>query len=147
MGATITIKTKLRVNGREYASVDDLPPDLRRAYAHAVAHGSDAHDLTQPGGDVTLGIPAHSRIVFNGREYADVSQMPQEVRKLYDDVLATLDAEMSARSTEAVTRGVTQIRAPALAATVARAESTSTRLIVIGVIIAALFAVSFALGR
>ncbi len=83
MGVTITIKTRLRVNGREYASVDELPPDLRGAYARAVAHGSDAHHhLTPPGDNAPLGIAAHSRIVFNGQEYADVSQMPHEVRTL-----------------------------------------------------------------
>ena len=146
MGATITIKTRLRVNGREYASVDELPPDLRRAYARAVARGSDAHHhLTPPGDDAPLGIAARSRIVFNGQEYADVSQMPQEVRKLYDDALATFDAEMSAPSTEAI--GATQISAPALAVSAARPESTSTRLIIIGLLVAALFVVSFALGH
>jgi hypothetical protein len=32
MITNITIKTKIRINGKEYASVDELPPDLRRAY-------------------------------------------------------------------------------------------------------------------
>jgi hypothetical protein len=148
MGATITIKTRLRVNGREYASVDELPPDLRRAYARAVAHGGDAHHhLMQSGGDATLGTATHSRIVFNGQEYADESQMPHEVRTLYDDALAALDAEMSGHSAEAVTTSAAEMTAPALAVSAARAESTSTRLIIIGVLIAALFVVSLALGH
>ncbi len=76
-----------------------------------------------------------------------MSQMPQEVRKLYDNALAALDAEMSGQSTEAVTTAVTETTTPALAVSAARAESTSTRLIIIGVLIAALFVVSLALGH
>jgi hypothetical protein len=72
--------------------------------------------------------------------------MPPEVRKLYDDALAALDLETSGHSTEAVTT-VTEMTAPALAVNAARAESTSTRLIIIGVLIAALFVVSLALGH
>jgi hypothetical protein len=147
MSATITIKTKLRVNGREYATVDEMPPDLRRMYERAVANGSDAFPLTHSGADAAIGIPAHSRIVFNGREYADVNQMPQDVRKLYEDVLTTVEAELHTPSTKLGTTGATDIAVAAAAVSPVRAEATSTRLIIIGILVAALFVVSFALGR
>lgn len=45
MTTNITVKTKIRVNGQEYQSVEDMPADVREAYERALA--SAAHG--QPG--------------------------------------------------------------------------------------------------
>ena len=37
MTTDITVKTRIRVNGQEYASVDDMPDDVRQLYQRALA--------------------------------------------------------------------------------------------------------------
>jgi hypothetical protein len=76
-----------------------------------------------------------------------VDQMPEEIRKLYEDVMATLDAETISRAGTAVPFEGAEMPAPALAMGPARTASTSSRLTVIGLVIAALILVSFVWGR
>ncbi len=37
MATNISVKTKIRVNGREYASVEEGPVDIRQTYQRALA--------------------------------------------------------------------------------------------------------------
>ena len=83
MTTTVTVKRKIVVNGREYASPEELPDDLRRAYEAAVGN--------RGGGSIT-------RIKFNGREYAGVDEMPADVRRLYDLAVAALNQNPAASS-------------------------------------------------
>jgi hypothetical protein len=144
MSTNITIKTTIRINGKEYGSFDELPPDLRRTYEQALAQaGSAQHGLVHAGGATTL-----SRIVFNGQVYAGVNEMPGEIRKLYEDAIATFDKETIGWAGTAVPLAEgTAIPPPALALSPARTESTSSRLIIIGLVITVFILVSFAWGR
>jgi len=68
----INLKTKIKYNGQEYSSVEELPPEARSAYEKAIAAES-----------ATIS----TKIVFNGREYASPEQMPAAERQLYEDAM------------------------------------------------------------
>ena len=68
----ISLKKKIKYNGQEYSSVEELPPEARSAYEKAMAGNS---------GRVS------TKIVFNGREYASPEQMPTTERQLYEDAM------------------------------------------------------------
>src|SRR5437868_11950782 len=68
----INLKTKIKYNGQEYSSVEELPPEGRSAFEKAIAENR---------GTVS------SKIVFNGQEYASPEQMPPSERQLYEDAI------------------------------------------------------------
>src|SRR5204862_8113330 len=68
----INLKTKIKYNGQEYSSVEELPPEARSAYEKAIAAESAIRS---------------TEIVFNGREYASPEQMPTAERQLYEDAM------------------------------------------------------------
>jgi hypothetical protein len=69
-------------NGREYARLDEMPPDARSTYERAIA--SLAGDSGGSGvSDGHLRVRTKTRIVVNGEEYASVDEMPADVRRLY----------------------------------------------------------------
>src|SRR5436853_6639609 len=68
----INLKTKIKYNGQEYSSVEELPPEGRSAFEKAIAENR---------GTVS------SKIVFNGQEYASPEQMPTAERQLYEDAM------------------------------------------------------------
>jgi len=68
----INLKTKIKYNGQEYSSVEELPPEARSAYEKAIAAES-----------ATIS----TKIVFNEREYASPEQMPTAERQLYEDAM------------------------------------------------------------
>jgi hypothetical protein len=65
---SITLKTKIRYNGREYSSPAELPPEVRMAYEKALHDGA-----------------VKKKFLFNGRTFANEDEMPSDARKLYDD--------------------------------------------------------------
>jgi len=68
----VNLKTKIKYNGQEYSSVEELPPEARSAYEKAIAAESAIRS---------------TEIVFNGREYASPEQMPTAERQLYEDAM------------------------------------------------------------
>jgi len=52
---TVRTKTKLTVNGKEYASLDELPADVRRLYDLATKTGSNRLALTASLGPGKMG--------------------------------------------------------------------------------------------
>jgi hypothetical protein len=72
---SVTLKTKIRYNGQEYARPADLPPDVRQAYEKAL-HG---------GSVVTR------KFVVNGQSFANEEAMPADVRKLCDDAMEVIE--------------------------------------------------------
>jgi hypothetical protein len=93
----ITVKTSIRVNGKHYASVEDMPADVRHAYERALSmSGGNTHSLlTFASSSGNAQVATVSRIVINGQEYATVDQMPADVRRLYDGIVATLEADQT----------------------------------------------------
>lgn len=79
--------TKITVNGREYDSIDQMPPDVRELYLRAMA------SMRQGGGlqashtgekNVLSYSTVRESIVYNGREYKSRDDLPPEVRKLFE---------------------------------------------------------------
>ena len=80
---TVKTKTNIRFNGKDYESVDQMPPDVRQAFEKVMASLKDA----------PLKIHTSSaKIVFNGKEYAGVDEMPFLDRQLYERAMSAVDA-------------------------------------------------------
>ena len=80
MDTNITFNFKrIIVNGREYRSVEELPPDLRAAYEKAMASREGAGPVP--------------RITVNTQQYDSPEAMPPDVRRLYEAVRANLPKE------------------------------------------------------
>jgi hypothetical protein len=71
---SITLKSKIRYNGREYSSPSELPPEVRLAYEEALHDGA-----------------VKKKFVFNGEQFANEDAMPADVRRLCDDVLGVIE--------------------------------------------------------
>ncbi len=79
---------KIVFNGREYASLDEMPPDARATYERAMA--TLAGDSRASGvSDGQFRVRTKTRIVVNGEEYASAGEMPADVRRLYQIASAT----------------------------------------------------------
>lgn len=155
MATNISVKTKIRVNGREYGSVEEMPADIRQTYERALAMSAGgAHGglLGSVAGSVSA--PAvRTKIVFNGQEYASAEHMPAAVRRLYEDVIATLQADEQNggglhTSGPPASAGAPPFgSAPVSSAVsgVARPESTTMRLVIAGAVAAALLLAAFVL--
>jgi hypothetical protein len=102
----LKVTRKITVNGKEYASADELPLELRKRYEAALAGGQG-----EP--------PKSTRIVFNGTEYDSPEHMPPEVRRLYDLAVAAAGnasaAAPSATGAEPGTQGLPPPPAPSMA--------------------------------
>src|SRR5262244_3912089 len=97
MTTNVTVKTRFRVNGQEYASVDDMPAPVRQAFERAMASmQSSTQRGLLPGSGASTTTHVHSTISFNGQQFASTDAMPTAMRKVYDDVMAALDLERSA---------------------------------------------------
>lgn len=84
MKVNFNVKRKFIVNGKEYASVEEMPPELREAYEKAVRSGAGVR-IEKPQ------VSVESKIVFNGQEYRSLEAMPAEVRRLYQSVMKSVE--------------------------------------------------------
>lgn len=69
---SITLKRKIRYNGKEYSSPTELPPEVRTAYEKALREVA-------------------TKFVFNGEEFANEEAMPADVRKLSEDLMSVIE--------------------------------------------------------
>jgi hypothetical protein len=83
MPINFNVKTKIKINGKEYSSPDEMPPDVRSLYQKAMANRQNPAANSQ--------IKTSSKITFNGQTFDSLDEMPVEVRRIYDDVMSTLD--------------------------------------------------------
>ena len=83
MPIKINVKTKIKINGKEYNSPEEMPPDIRNLYAKAMANrGSSSANIQGT---------TNSKIVFNGQTFNSLDEMPADVRGIYDSVITALD--------------------------------------------------------
>lgn len=86
MKINFSVKNKFIVNGKEYGSVEEMPPEIRDAYKKAIT-GS-------PGSGSSGTVETEkTKLVFNGKEYASEDDMPQEERELYKVVMKAMEKE------------------------------------------------------
>ena len=82
--AKFNFKAKICVNGKEYASAEEMPAKIREAYARAVG------DTSVLRSGARLAAKLNARITFNDVEYNSPNEMPAAERRLYQDALAAL---------------------------------------------------------
>ena len=85
MALNITVKTQINFNGRQYKSVNDMPPDVRSVYEQAVA-GAASRGIVNIATTVTK-----TKLKVNGQEYNSPDDMPADVRQIYDRVMGEID--------------------------------------------------------
>lgn len=147
MTTNITVKTKIRINGREYASVDEMPDDDRQVYERMLAHTASGGGLAQP--------LSYAKVVFNDQEYGSVDEMPATARRLYEGVLANVDANGNGLpdALETATHGTrwSSVAPPSATASVsigtARSDSTRAWLVLAAIVMALWLIASFEFGR
>jgi len=88
------VKAKIRVNGKEYASPEEMPAKVREAYARAIG------DTAVLRSGARLATKLNARIIFNGVEYNSPGEMPVAERRLYQDTLAAILPEPTVLSAE-----------------------------------------------
>lgn len=81
MNVNVNVNRKYKINGKEYNSIEEMPPDLREAFEKALASQSGKGSI----------LSQHTKIIFNGIEYKNIEEMPQDVRELYEKVLKTAE--------------------------------------------------------
>lgn len=64
-------KPPITVAGKTYASIEEMPTEIRRVYERAMEARNREH------------ADAQVKLVFNGQEYESLDEMPADVRKLY----------------------------------------------------------------
>lgn len=79
MGIKVTVKRRIVFNGKTYDSPEELPENVRQAYAKALADPAAASSSTP-------------KVVFNGTEYDGLDAMPPEVRALYESALGAVES-------------------------------------------------------
>lgn len=71
MGITITKELRIRVNGKDYDRVEDLPPEIREVYEKSIGVGLGSTTVT-----------------FNGKTYKSANEMPPELRRQFETLMA-----------------------------------------------------------
>ena len=92
-------KRPIVVAGRRYASVEEMPAEVRRVYDLARASQEDASTA------------APVKLVFNGKEYEGLDSMPPEVRKLYQTQQVAMETYRDF-SVDATTPRAAKVNAP-----------------------------------
>ncbi len=81
----MNVTWKIKVNGKEYGSVEEMPAAEREAYQRAMGQLGDAEHRN------TI-VVRSSSIVVNDREYSSVDAMPENVRQAYLTLKKTVEA-------------------------------------------------------
>ncbi len=82
------MSARIVFNDKEYASVEEMPPEVRRAYQELVAllaipDRNPAADLAaESGGEPKLNL-IRLRFLHDGKEYSSLEEMPPEARRQY----------------------------------------------------------------
>ena len=92
MDVKLNVKRKYKFEGREYDSIEDMPPEGQEAFKKAVPSESElAEKLDLKAGQST-------RIIYNGKEY-DLNDLPPIVRKVYEKLMERTGNEPGSHET------------------------------------------------
>jgi hypothetical protein len=81
---TVRFKTKIRFNGHEYASADEMPASVREAYTRAVGETAVLRSGARLAGKL------NAKVIVNGKEFSSPGDLPVAERRLLQDALAAL---------------------------------------------------------
>jgi hypothetical protein len=71
---SITLKSKIRYNGKEYSSPRELPPEVRIAYRKALHDGA-----------------VKKKFIVNGQQFTSEDGMSPDLRRLCEDVINVIE--------------------------------------------------------
>ena len=71
MGIEVNVTRQFTVNGKQYRSLEEIPPELREAIRGRLASASGS-------------VRVHGEMVVNGKRYNDRKAVPESVREIYD---------------------------------------------------------------
>ena len=127
MSISVDVKRKYKVNGKEYNSIGEMPPEVQAALKDAMDSGPSTFKGAWPA------ITTSASITFNSTEYPSVEAMPPDVRSLYEAALRSAGVEQ-------VPAGcvVGHIQAPGASKPVTPEPAFSGRGLVISVVLVAL---------
>jgi hypothetical protein len=77
-------KIKIQFNGREYASADEMPVNVRVAYDRAVGETPLLHSGAR------LAAKLKAKIILNDTEFNNPGEMSVDDRRLYHEALAAM---------------------------------------------------------
>lgn len=86
---------KITFNGREYEGVDAMPALVRAQYMKAMQVVGDKNRNGIPDVVEQGGLPANSRIFFNGKEYGSIDEMPRDERTLFEQAMKRMPKDLS----------------------------------------------------
>ena len=78
----ISFKTKIRYNGKDFSSLDELPPEIRAIYERALAN--------RPNKLMSTGTKVVTRLVVNGHEVGSTKELSEDEQKIYADAMQLL---------------------------------------------------------
>lgn len=87
-------------NGKSYNSVDEMPPEAREAYEKIMGIFTDKNQDGMPdlfegftGTDArNLNVQANTTtIIYEGRQYSSIDELPPEARRRYEQAMGKLD--------------------------------------------------------
>lgn len=140
------MKHRIIVNGKEYASVDDMTPDIRRIYESTQNllddnDGDGVPDRFKQAMIQTESVRTTTRYTINGQVYDDISAVPPELRAQLDEALRALDSDGNKQTGGSRLAGastipppVARVESPTSGGQV-RTESTDIRLVVGAVVL------------
>ncbi len=148
MGFNVDVKWKIKFNGKEYSSVEEMPPAERAIYERAVK------ETAAPGHSVTFKTTS-TKIIFNGKEYANPDAMPEDVRETYLKLMKAVSGGKTQADEKTVVDAASALvrSGPSGTTDVARAlrpivpESISARKLFVGAVILAVLAALYFLTR
>lgn len=84
-------------SGKEYGSVDEMPPDVRRAFEHVSGllkdeDGDGIPDIVQ-NDEGEVDVVHQATYTVNGVTYNSADEMPAEVRRVYEAMMGPIDAD------------------------------------------------------
>jgi hypothetical protein len=77
-----SFKTKIRYNGKDFSSVDELPPEIRAIYERALANRRNKL--------MSTGTKVLTQLVINGHEVESTKELSEDEQKLYADAMQLL---------------------------------------------------------
>ena len=138
MDVKIDVKTKYKVNGKEYSSLEEMPPEIRAMFKEPLTGLSVP--MTGPG------MPSGGdKIVVNGVEYSSLESMPPEARQMYEEAMTALQADEKSMEKEMGFSGMNvfpdgQPGPPGISGSSAEQESSGfSKALIIAAMLAGLF--------
>jgi hypothetical protein len=87
---------RITINGQEYNSPDEMPPDVRRLYDNAMqamgnalpgGQAGNTTVFTSRGGLLNTNIVVRKNITVNDKHYKSLDEMPPELRQLAENAM------------------------------------------------------------